>query len=174
VARSDEQTVARLRFANPRKPDEGGEFLLRSDNTVLFTPSPALFAQSDRLLRRVDEAMLKWGVSLVFGLAAVGAVLFVRDRRRAAGGLFVTAGATGLLAAAARRGAHSLRPLLFQPLPVREVYVWRREGAGNITFALRGSGLRKMIVSLRADEFDAAEGKAFVRAVIRARESEEP
>jgi hypothetical protein len=59
-------------------------------------------------------------------------------------------------------------------LPVREVYVWRREGAGNITFALRGSGLRKMIVSLRADEFDAAEGKAFVRAVIRARESEEP
>jgi hypothetical protein len=173
AALSDDVTVvARLRFANPHKPDEGGEFLLRADDTVLFTPSPKLHGQFRRLLTRVDQTTLKWGVSLVFGLAAVGAVLYLRDRRKAAGGLFVTAGATGLLAAAARQGAISLGRILFEPQPLRDVRVSRKEDSGNITLALNGSGLRKMVVTIGADEFEAAEGAAFVRAVAAARGSE--
>jgi len=170
----DVTVVARLRFANPYKSDEGGEFLLRSDDTVLFTPSPKLHGQFRRLLTRVDQTTLKWGVSLVFGLAAVGAVLYLRDRRKAAGGLFVTAGATGLLAAAARQGAISLRRILFEPQPVRDVRVWRKEDTGNITLALNGTGLRKMVVTIGVDEFEAAEGATFVRAVAAARGSEAP
>jgi hypothetical protein len=115
---------------------------------------------------------LKWGISLVFGLAAVGAVFFQRDQRNAASGLFVTAGATGLLAAAARQGARSLRPLLFEPQPLRDVHVWWKEGSGNIILALNGSGLRKMVVTISAGEFDAAEGEAFVRALTAAKGSE--
>jgi hypothetical protein len=172
--REDEiAVVSSMQFAERDNPTAGGELALRADHRVQFVPSPALRKDLDRLVDAVDSVSLKWGTSLIVGLAAVGAGLFLRGRRGAAYGLFGASAVTGAAAYAARGYAHTLAPWLLSPLPLDQVRIARHAASGGIRVVLDAGGLRKMVALISPSDFDPVEGDNFLRAISRARSGEE-
>ncbi len=161
------EALVRLAFASPNDLEKGGEIVLLGDNTLFFVPSDKLLHEMDALESRAGELSLKWGTSLVVGLTAIGAALFVKDRKAWAGTLFGLAGASGAIAYGAKNYAHRLAHFLHTPQKLADVRV-SLEPSGDLSFATTAKGLQKITVAISADEFDASDADAFVRAVSQA------
>lgn len=162
------EAVVRLSFSDPAHPDKGGELVLLGDNRLLFVPSDRVLRELDTLQSRAEETALKWGTSLVVGLAAAGAALFVKNRKPAGFILFGLAAGAAAAAYEARNYAARLASVLHTPQKISDVRIHQNESTGNISFVIEKPGLRKITVTLAADEFRANEGKTFIEAVVRA------
>ena len=161
--------VSRLRFTDAVHPEEGGELRLQSDARFVFAPSPALKARLLRTLRTADDLAHRWGVTAVYGLAALGAALWCKDRKNAAGTAFAGAGGVGVLGYLVRNGTRQIAASLETPRPLSEVRLLPGND-GGITVALLGRRLNKILFTLGAGEFDADEAEAFLNAVDAARQ----
>lgn len=164
LTRDAPRIVARLRFADRETPDSGGELRLLSDACFVFAPSPLLHDRLTHILSRADSLSLSWGVTALYGLAAVGAALWYGDKRNAAGTAFVAAGSVGALGAAIRGGARQIASGLERPRPLSEIRL-HPGNDGGMTVGLFGRRLNKILFTIRPDEFDPDEAEAFVRAV---------
>jgi len=160
--------LAVLGFVDPNKPEASGQIALRADRKVQFVPSPSLSRQLERFVDGVDDVGLKWGTSLVAGIAALGATAYWRGRRSTAYGLFATAALTGVAAFAGRRLVRSLEVWLLSPLPVEQVLVSDDAKTGGLRVTLNGGGIRRLIVQIGPGEFDRAEAETFMTALYRA------
>jgi hypothetical protein len=160
--------IATLTFTDPRDPEAAGQIALRGDRLLQFVPSPALSSQLDKFVDLAQDAGLKWGTSLVVGLAALGTAAFWKGRRGAAYGLFAAAGLMGVGAFTGRRYARALEAWLLEPMPLEQVRIADDPATGGLRVILNGGGLRRLILQIGPKEFDRSEAEAFMTALYRA------
>lgn len=165
--------IASLHFSDPGDTVGGGQIVLGADNQLRLVPSSALRRSLEALSHGVAENSLKWGTSLVVGMAALGAGLFLRGKRGRAFGLFAVSGLSGAGAYALRSYARSLEPWLLGPLPLASVQITNDTADRAIRIVLNGGGLKKLVVSIGMNEYDPEEADTFLLALSRARTAEE-
>ncbi|GAB4463790.1 MAG: hypothetical protein OHK0029_33020 [Armatimonadaceae bacterium] len=117
---------ARIDFADPKRPEWHGTLRLRDDRTAHIEVSPALESELHRFTEGVDTQTLKWGASLVVGLAALGAAFYVRRNIKFAWGFFLLSGLSGLVARKTRAETRRWQSRLLSPLPVAEIGLSRQ------------------------------------------------
>ena len=110
--------VAALRFLGSDDDadggqDSGGELILFDDGTVQLLPSDRLRDILMDVSEQVSSGAVKWGASLVVGLAAAGAALMWRGKRSGGFAVFAAAAAAGLGAFALRRNAEGIAAEMF-------------------------------------------------------------
>lgn len=157
--------VATFPFADANDASSSGEIVLRDDGRIQFVPSAALRKGLDKVVDRVDTGGLKWGTTLVVGLAALGAGLFRRGSRSAAYTVFAASGLTGVGAFAARRYVRSLEDWLLSPLPLDQVQITPDVASGGIRVYLNGGGMRKLVAVISPTDFNRADADAFLLAL---------
>nr|CAA9285131.1 hypothetical protein AVDCRST_MAG63-3932 [uncultured Armatimonadetes bacterium] len=160
---------AQMQFASRQNPDENGEIVLWDDETVQIVPSATLREKICLLSGDAETASVKWGVSLLMGLAAVGGLLFWRGRRPAGYALFGTAAVTGVGAALVRRGARALPGTLLEPHPVAAVTLLP-EAAGALNVQMNGDWPGKLALKFEDGDYDPGEALAFQALVDQAKE----
>ena len=160
---------AQMQFASRENPDENGEIVLWDDNTVQIVPSATLREKICLLSGDAETASVKWGVSLLMGLAAGGGLLFWRGSRPAGYALFGTAVATGVGAALVRRGARALPRTLLEPHPVTAVNLLP-DAAGALSIQMNGDWPGKLALKFEDGDYDPGEAHTFQTLVDQVKE----
>ncbi|MEI6430647.1 MAG: hypothetical protein WCP07_00560 [bacterium] len=160
--------VARLRFADDKRPDAGGELQLLSDSRFVFAPSQVLFEKIQSVLSRTDENALRWGVVAVYGMTALGVLLWHKERKNEAGVMFGIAGTVGVLGAAIRNAARRISSGIDSPRPLTEIRLLQGND-GGLTVCLFGRRLNKILFTISPNEFNPENAEDFIRAIEAAR-----
>lgn len=154
---TNETIVARLPFA-------GGELLLIADRTLQVVPTEALRERHRHFAEAADETALKWGASLVIGLAAVGAAAYTRGWRPVGWAFFGLSGFSGLFGRSIRRSARDWSTVAFTPHPLEKA-VLTTEADGALQVVIAGSpNTPPWTLRLDPGEFDPSAAIAFRRA----------
>jgi hypothetical protein len=154
----DAGILARLPFA-------GGELLLCADRTLQVVPTDALRQQHRAFAQTTDDKALKWGTSLVVGLAAAGTAAYMRGWRPVGWAFFGLSGLSGVLGRNVRRAAQNWETIAFEPHPLDKVML-SPEPDSALRLELAGStDAPPWTLRLEPGEFDAAAANRFLRAV---------
>jgi hypothetical protein len=149
--------VAHLPFA-------GGELLLRSDRTLQVVPTEALRERHRQFAEAADETALKWGTSLVVGLAAVGAAAYTHGWRPVGWAFFGLSGLSGLFGRSIRRAAQDWNTAAFAPHPLAKALL-TTEADGALQVVIAGSpNTPPWTLRLEPGEFDPSAATVFRRA----------
>jgi hypothetical protein len=149
--------VARLPFA-------GGELLLRADRTLQVVPTEALRERHRQFAAGADETALKWGTSLVVGLAAVGAAAYTKGWRPIGWAFFGLSGLTGIFGRQIRRAAQDWITTAFAPHPLEKAHL-TAEADGALQVQIVGSPTSPpWTLRLEPGEYDLEAAAPFRRA----------
>lgn len=157
------QVVAhRLQF---RTRDGEGQITLYADRTVQVTVPPALRRELDALTDNAQLSSVKWGASLIVGLATLGALFRLRRRHTLSGMLFALSGASGVLARRAKREAERWPRQAFAPVPAGQVTL-TPDSSGKLVVHLRlAPPAPPYTLTLAPGEFDPNEARRFANAL---------
>ena len=154
-----------LPFHHPEKSSLTGQIVLRDDGMLQLVPSPALRRDWERTASRIDQGALKWGTSLVVGLAAVGTALFWRRQRGPAYAVFAASGLSGAGAFAARYLVRSLDSFVLLPVPREQVRI-TPDLSGGLRILIDGGGVKKFLIPMTANQFDPGKADAFIKSLL--------
>lgn len=157
--------MTRFEWTGDEEYPGGGEWVLLDNGLVQLMPSPELRTRVEEMAEGVGDAALKWGASLVVGLAGLGAFLYLRGKRPAGWALFGLSGAAGLLAGAVRGGALRIDQAMFGPHPARITDLKHLENGGIAIGVKSETSLPPWTITLSPDQFDRGEAERFVQAV---------
>jgi hypothetical protein len=146
--------AARMRFVSSKNPEEKGELVLDSDQTLRIEPSPQMVDRMADLEHEAVERSRRYGVGIGVALIVLG--------------IAVTAG--GYLAG---RFFGKLREMITQPRPLRQVNIWGDEG-GGFHVGIRGKGPQKFEMNWAPGDTDATEVAAFMDAYRRLKDLPNP
>jgi hypothetical protein len=157
------------RRASSQSASTGSEFVLWEDTTAQFVLSAEQQGKLMGFFAAADDQTLKWGTTLIVGLAAVGGTLVYRGRRVGGYAFLGASGVTGVGANVLRRFLRRFQATFAEPFPADELTVQTEPETGALTLTRRLPGARhgSYTVKLQLGEFDAAEADAFITALAK-------
>gem|GEM_PF-3868165 len=156
-------TRARLPFADPSHPKRCGELQITQDNSLVLFASPELKEELARFASEFDTLALKWGTSLVTGIAAVGAFCYVREQKPLAYLCFGLSAVTGFVGRSVRGSVRNWESLLFSPIPAKQVRLTLTDDSLRLDFFPPHATPLPGILQLDSREFDFGDAVAFVQ-----------
>jgi len=138
---------------------------LFADASVRLVPSAQTRTEFAAYTEGLDQRAIAWGATTLVGLAALGSLLWYRQRRQGAWALFSMAGLAGVAGAWVRKDADKLLDSLTSRHILGKTATISRTRTGAITYQVRQPGLPPWVVTLAADEFDPEQGDTFLQAV---------
>jgi hypothetical protein len=163
----DADIVARLPFGDGDSVGTQGELFLFSDGTVQMVPSAATVTEFEAFTGSIQEKAVAWGSSLIVGLGAVGAILWLRGKRGVAWGALGASGIAGILSGMARRQAGQINQSLLTRHRLGHTAAVQASRSGGLIFSVREPNLPPWSVTLGPGEFDSSEAAAFLQAASR-------
>lgn len=161
----DAVIIARLPFGDPDFPAAHGELVLFSDATVRMVPAASQIAEFEAFTGGIEGKAVAWGSSLIVGLGAIGALLWMRNKRGGAWAALAASGIAGVVSGMARGQAGQVNQSLLGRHRLGETATVRASRTGGLIFSVREPNLPPWSITLGPDDFDSNAGSAFLRSL---------